>query len=246
METLINGLRWTHILIGFIGLAAFWVPVVTRKGGRWHKQIGMVFAFCGYVVAGTAIATCTLRLVTALLEGARPADNPPAFGFLLFLGYLGWVTLALVHHAVQVVRTRKNPDAIRTPFHQVLSVVPAISSVVVIVYALMYWSPVSIVLLVLSPLGFIILRDLRAYMYATEREKMGWFYAHMGAMLGAGVAFHTAFLVFGSSRFLDLSILGSYNWVPWVLPGIIGTIGGSLWERSYRRKFGDLPTAVEA
>lgn len=241
MDTLIGSLRWIHIVIGFMGLAAFWVPVVTRKGGRAHKQFGKVFALSGYIVGTTAVATTTLRLGAALADGERPTDNVAAFGFLLFLHYLGWVTLALVHHAVQVVRTRRDPAAIRTPVHLMLTVVPPVLSIAVVAYALLYWSPVSIVLLVLSPLGFMIFQDLRKYRASPPAEKMGWFYAHMGAMLGAGVAFHTAFLVFGASRWLDLSILGPFNWVPWVLPGVIGTIGGSAWERHYRRKFGDLP-----
>ena len=77
-------------------------------------------------------------------------------------------------------------------------------------------------------------------MYRRPAERRAWFYAHMKSMLGAGIAFHTAFLVFGSRAVLDLSVLGAFNWVPWVLPALIGVTGHRLWERQYRRKFGDL------
>ena len=37
--------------------------------------------------------------------------------------------------------------------------------------------------------------------------------------------------------------------LPWVLPGVIGTAGLFVWQRHYRRKFGDLrrrPTPTPA
>jgi xanthosine utilization system XapX-like protein len=110
-------------------------------------------------------------------------------------------------------------------------------SVVSLLYALLLWSSVSIVLLALGPIGLIVGRNVFNYVYRRPQEKMAWWYAHMGAMFGAGIAFHTAFLVFGSREVLDLSILGPFNWVPWVAPGIIGVFGGEYWKNMYRRRF---------
>ena len=36
----------THVLTGFVGLAAFWVPVFASKGGRTHVRAGRVFVYC--------------------------------------------------------------------------------------------------------------------------------------------------------------------------------------------------------
>jgi len=57
---------------------------------------------------------------------------------------------------------------------------------------------------------------------------------------------HTAFLIFGSQALFDYSILGPFNWVPWVVPAIVGTVGGAAWKRRYMRKFGDLPSESPA
>ena len=108
------------------------------------------------------------------------------------------------------MRTRRDPDAIRTPFHIALGILPAIGSVVV-AWALPLWSGVSIIMLVLSPAGLLTSLQILRYLYRRPTERTAWFYAHMGSMLGAGSAFHTAFLVFGSRSLFDLSILGQFN-----------------------------------
>jgi hypothetical protein len=241
METLIEFNRFAHIVIGVIGITAWWVPILTKKGGKRHVLFGKVFAFSAYFVGTTALAGVTMRLGQALWNGADVTANRSAFGFLIFLGYLGIVTIGITHQAVQVIRTRRDPDSIRTPLLKALAVGMLLGSAFVVAWALLMWSDTSVVLLALSPVGVLggigILKD----MYRRPPEKMAWWYAQLGAMLGAGIAFHTAFLVFGSRVVLDLSILGPFNWVPWVLPALIGTIGGRYWETVYRRKFGDLP-----
>ena len=35
---LFDALVWAHVATGFVGLAAFWIPVFARKGGRAHVQ----------------------------------------------------------------------------------------------------------------------------------------------------------------------------------------------------------------
>ncbi|HJO04074.1 MAG TPA: hypothetical protein QGG47_08875 [Acidobacteriota bacterium] len=158
--------------------------------------------------------------------------------------YLGCATIALTHHAIQAVRTRRDPDSIGTPLYLALMALPTLGSAVVVAWALSFWSNLSIIMLALSPVGLLTSLGMYRYVYRRPTQEMAWFYEHMGALLGAGIAFHTAFLVFGSRIFFDLTILGQYNWVPWVAPGVIGTIASRYWEAYYRRKFGDLPAAA--
>ena len=61
-------------------------------------------------------------------------------------------------------------------------------------------------------------------------------------MLGAGIAFHTAFIVFGARQWFALKLFGGPTaLVPWVLPSAVGIPTISIWIRSYRRRFGELP-----
>ncbi len=155
MDAFIGTLRWVHVVLGFVGLAAWWVPILTKKGGKRHVAFGKVFAVCAYAVAGSAMITPPLRIGGALAAGASLAENTASFGFLIFLFYLGTVAFALTRHAIQTVRTRRDPDAIRTPFHIALGILPAVGSVVVVAWALLLWSGVSIIMLALSPVGIL-------------------------------------------------------------------------------------------
>ncbi len=243
MDTVFEINRWFHMIVGFVGLAAWWIPLTTKKGGARHVLFGKVFAASAYVIGTTALIGALGRLGWALWRGADPAANVETFGFLIFLAYLGVLALTITHYAVRTIRTRRDRAAIRTRFMLGITWLMMVGSGIVAGYALLRWSGVSIVLLALSPIGVLAGSGMLRYMNGRKTEKMAWWYEHMGAMLGAGIAYHTAFLVFGSRVVLDLSILGPFNWVPWVAPAIIGTVGGRYWESYYRRKFGDLPAS---
>jgi len=66
MESLVPAAFFTfialHIAFGSVGLVAFWVPVIGRKGGAAHKRWGKVFTWT-MLATGTAaigISLCTL------------------------------------------------------------------------------------------------------------------------------------------------------------------------------------------
>ncbi len=241
MESLFDQLRWIHIGLGFTGLVAFWIPAAARKGSPLHVRAGRVFEWAAYVVAGTAIFNALGRMTLAVAQGARFEDNRAEYGFLVFLAYLGLVTLATVRHGVRSVRVKGDYARLRSPAHFSLAVVSIAGSLVVVGYAILAWTSLSIILLALSPIGIGQGGQMIRRMRTPPPERMGWFYAHMGNMIGAGIAFHTAFLVFGSARFFDLGLSGSLNFLPWVLPAVIGITANRIVERKYRRRFGDLP-----
>ena len=242
VNTLLNALVFLHIVAGFIGLAAFWVPVFAKKGGRAHVRFGRVYTWCAYVVTLTAVVVSLGRVASYRLDGIGITDRPDLYGFTCLLGYLGIATFASVRQAIRVVATRRAPEALRTPFHVALSWASIAGSVVAVAVALTAWSEVSPILLGMSPIGVIIgsnnLRVIRR-----PREHMAWFYSHLGSMLGGGIAFHTAFLVFGLGRFVSLEIPGVLAVLPWLLPTLIGIPAIVLWTRHYRRRFGQAATA---
>ena len=234
-----------HVATGFVGLAAFWVPVFVRKGGRAHVRAGRVFTYCAYVVTLSAVTSAAGRIVAYQLQGIGPADRPESYGFALFLGYLGVVTFATVRHAVRVVATRKSPETLRTPFHEALAWASIAGSVTVVAFALAVRSDASPILLGLSPVGLVTGAGMLRLMRRPGARRMGWFYSHLGSMLGGGIAFHTAFAVFGAQRLWAYDLAGPLAVVPWLLPTVIGIPAIILWTRYYRRKF-EPPAPAEA
>lgn len=227
--------RWVHIVVGFAGLLAFWFPVLSRKGGRLHRQAGKVFVACGYVVAGSASISCALVAWQAFVGGGGLAD----LGFVIFLAYLALATFASIRHAVWVVANRRSPPRRAMLFHRGLARAAVGSSVVIVAYALIFYSSLTILLIALSPIGWGVGTGILQYTARPPRFARAWFYEHMSATLTAGIAFHTAFAVFGAGRLFALEPTGAWGFVPWVLPSAIGIPAGYLWDRHYRRKLGD-------
>lgn len=245
-----RSLLLVHVAFGFIGLVAFWFPVLSRKGGPVHTKAGKVFMYSAYIVGGTAIAIALMRLVSPF--GIRPDDrpsDPAAVGealltsrmFAVFLAYLGVITVASVHHGIGAMRARGNTAQLNTPLHTALNVSAVVSSAVVLALGIIFG---QVLLLALSPLGVFVGWGGLRYAGRPRPTRMAHWYEHMGGMFGGGIAFHTAFAVFGIQRFIDYQAEGIVGILPWVLPGIVGAVGSAIWQRHYRRRFGELRRAV--
>lgn len=238
MELLREGLRWIHIVLGFVGLVAFWFPVFARKGGYLHRRAGKVFVWCGYGVTGSAMVSCTV-ITWGWVRRGFPHDAGPGIAFVAMLAYLAVVTFVILRHSMRVLETKKDRQG--NTLDRVFAGAASAASLGIVVLALARWTGSSILLLAMSPIGFFAGRGIRRYLQGEDTSSRAWFYEHMGATLGAGIAFHTAFAVFGASRLFDYQLAGVISVLPWILPTLIGVPAGAVWERYYRRKFGDLP-----
>jgi hypothetical protein len=54
MAWLETGPRTIHVVFGFVGLAAYWVPILSRKGGVNHVRFGAIFTRCAWVVLASS------------------------------------------------------------------------------------------------------------------------------------------------------------------------------------------------
>ena len=244
-DHVLDALVLIHVAAGFVGLPAFWIPGVRAQGGararagrpRLHVQRLRGDALRRRRV-GRDASSPTWRRAWRSRIGPRP------YAFALFLGYLGVVTFGTVRHAIRVVETRKSPEKLRTPFHEALAWASMAGSAAVVAFALGAWSDVSAILLGLSPIGLFTGMGALRLMRNPGARRMGWFYSHLGSMLGGGIAFHTAFIVFGAQRLWAWELAGPLAVVPWVLPTAVGIPAIVVWTRYYRRKFGPVRGAA--
>ena len=232
--------RYVHVAFGAIGLFAFWVPVFAKKGAVNHVRFGKIFVWSAYILLAAATIALTTRVVGLVQQGLGPADRPALAAFIVFLGYLTLVTFVIVQYGMKVLRCKADPAAMRSPLRIGLAYGAILASVGVILYALILDPPNKILLFALSPIGIGNGFGQLRYMKSLGLSRRAWMYEHIGAMLGAGIAFHTAFAVFGMNQLFDIGLTGWISVIPWVAPAIIGIPAITIWTRHYQRKFGEL------
>ncbi|HEX2452673.1 MAG TPA: hypothetical protein VHI99_03180 [Vicinamibacterales bacterium] len=235
-----------HILAGLVGLAAFWTPALSRKGGTLHMRAGKGFFVATCVIASTGLMMAAMLLIAPLT--IRPPRGPvaPAVAAKIateirmivpFLVYLVLITFTPVYHGVRVLATRRAPDRLRTPFHTTANAATIAMSATLIGLAVFLRQPVFAAM---SPIGFLIGVGQLQFARRPYPTPMAWWYEHMSSMIGGGIAFHTAFLVLGAGRLIGLRFDGAVAVIPWILPTLIGIPASLMWVRYYRRKFGEL------
>lgn len=243
MDWIDQVLRFTHITFGFAALTAFWMPILTRKGGSAHVRFGTIFVRCAWVVlasAGLAVVYHLLELATA---GYSPLDQPSVYAFLVFLGYLAFVTWVNLRHAYGVLRFKEDPMAMNTGGNHLLARLAMLASAFLVGFTLWLRPPNMLVFLALAPVGYATGRSILRYISEPPVSRMAWLYEHLGGMLGAGIAFHTAFAVFGARQLFQLDFNGWIGVIPWVLPAAIGIPAIAIWTRHYRGRFDALATS---
>jgi len=249
-----QGLRWTHIVVGFVGLVVFWAPIFLKKGGGNHIRLGRIFVWCARIVGFSALFSCVWALASPtsfLGPSADPATAGRIGFFFAILGVLSLALLTAVFTGVDAPRYRKTPARLDSLKLASLHALQGFASLALAANGALnlaadgsslYWIHV-----VLGALMFFDAIDAHRYVKNPLPTPMAWWYRHMESMIGGGIAFHTAFAVFGFGRFFGFEIFqGTLGFVPWILPSAIGVPGSMIWIRRYKRKFGELQPIGEA
>jgi hypothetical protein len=234
METLFNSIVLLHIVVGSVGLASFWVPVFARKQKGLHTQAGKIFAYAMMVTAISAAAAAILTLIDPLAThpetSSRYAASLRAINGLMLL-YLAAITFNAAFAGLRAVRMKRCYGGHRA-LDELFS--NGVSFVLAIAVLLVGWQTGSVLMMALSAIGIMgTPGNVRLIMW-TAKSPWEWKYQHMGSMLGAGIAAHTAFLVFGAGRFVDSSLSNSV--LVWLAPTLIGIPATLIWTRYYRRQ----------
>ena len=206
-----------HITAGFGSFLLAPIALVTAKGGKQHKRWGMVYLWCMGAVAATALPMALYRPV-------------------LFLALVAVFSFYAAFSGYRVLKLKSLPRGGKArPVDWIAGGITFASSAAL---ALLGWfRPASVQHMGIVSIVFGCLGMRLAYMQLSSfvrkpKEKMFWWYTHLGNFIGSYIAAWTAFLVTaGAPLVRNLGIL------PWLMPTAIGVPAIILTTAYYKRKF---------
>lgn len=261
MDSFLNILRQTHILVGCIGLIVFWVALLSEKGGRVHKRGGRLFALCALYSGGTGLCFSIWAIIHPAsffgdpeMQTIDPEDVPMAIENARFLysitGFLAVAVLSSVVLGVSLARTHRKPARLVGPAVITALGVYGLWSLGLVIYGI--WSMIAIgagehVMSTAGSsrywasiiLGIIGLYDAVSDMKHTRqlaRSPSDWLPKHMECMLGAGIGFHAAALFFGINEWSGLELRGTLRFAPLFIPFVIGIPAMWWWIARWERR----------
>lgn len=236
-------LLYVHVVIGFISLLLFWIPVVSRKGSPIHKRFGKWFANAMYTVAGSAFFMSLMLIAQPLASKysdtsltaeqlSKAIYNSQQTGLLLLA--LSMLVLCNIRHGLLSLKAKHNHSLMRQPSHLLLNSLLLINGLNLAIAANADSGPIVLFYIFAALCSFTAIGNLR-YSLKQRVSPMDWKIAHMNSMISAGIASYTAFFVIGGNQFLAEFLPGAWSMVPWIAPGVIGGICIAMLSIKYRR-----------
>ena len=197
--------RLSHIGAGGVALFAGLIPIVGRKGGRWHIGAGRVYVAAMIVVALTALVLTALLPLT----GSRLFLTGIAI-FSFYLSFSGWRTAR--RRTAQLAR----PDVALAVFTLLIGVL--------MIGAGIYWQ--AILFAFFGGLTSLFAgQDLRTTFGPTPSGRPEPFiFRHISRMGGSYIATVTAFLVVNLGRWLPAAAPAWLGTAGWIAPTVVGTL----------------------
>lgn len=228
METLIyKSSIFTHVLAGFLSLALGLVAMVTQKGSKIHNRAGLVFYWSMTIIFITTIIFMIL--------------DPTSLKYQFFLT-IGIVSFYPNWSGKRMLSMKKGINP--TKIDLIAAWAIGISGLTMLGYSIYGFSHtkqfqgLEYLFLVF---GIVSLTnaygDLKIYLGYQKAEKMHWFLAHGGKMMGAYSAALTAFCVNIVPRYFPAQTPFFVFILTWVLPGILIGIISARIIKKYKAKF---------
>jgi len=238
-----QALFYLHVTVGGLGLLVFWLPVLSKKGTKFHNQAGKVFVYSMYIIALSGLAMSVLILIDPV--GVRFPDRSLSIGeayelkdqnrrLSIFLLMLSLLTLVNVKHSILVLKAKKNRDLLKAPSHLACFAALILAGITV---GLVAFYESNLLYGLFSLLSITLSFSAFRYIYKPEIKPREWIMEHMANILGAGIAAYTAFFAFGGRRFFSEILLGNMQFIPWLLPSVVGATAIYFLSKKYRQVY---------
>ncbi|WP_260706159.1 DUF2306 domain-containing protein [Edaphobacter flagellatus] len=209
-----------HIAAGAMSFLLAPIALATAKGGKQHKRWGMVYLWSMGAVAFTAV--------------------PMAFFFpVRFLALVSVFSFYFAFSGYRVLRLKDLArDGSAGPIDWIAAVITFATSTLL---AWLSWfrpatmEVIPIVGVVFGLIGMRVSAQQIISFVRKPKEKMFWWYTHLGNFIGSYIAAWSAFSVVTLSR-----VLGN-QWYVWLWPVMIGIPAIIITTAYYKRKFAPRP-----
>lgn len=212
-----------HIIGGVPGLISFWVPVLTKKGGKSHRWSGKIFTFSMLFTGTMAVGMATTTLIAPLPTHPKLAEHPELYNAPFIRGIFGWMmlylailTINLAWHGWRVLKNKGNHTTNRAPFSLFLQFALIISSLNCAIQGLLIG---QVMMIGISFVGIAAFGTNMVFIMQDKPARYEWQLEHIKAIVGAGISVYTAFLAFGAVRLMPALALAP---VLWAFPLVTG------------------------
>ncbi|AOL24025.1 hypothetical protein Ga0102493_113028 [Erythrobacter litoralis] len=206
-----------HIATGTVGLAAFWVPILTRKGAQPHRRWGRIACY-GFLGAGA------LAILMALLSLFGPEERIPSvtdrtlfaglFGWMML--YLGFLTIGFVDYGLAVVKHARDRTRLRALRYQAVMAAVVASGLWCGVFGFAIGQPLMVLV---AAVGIIAMILQEVFIWRRDVPRGAHVGEHFRALIGMGISAYTAFLSVGLVRSFPEQV---FNPMIWAGPSVIG------------------------
>jgi hypothetical protein len=205
-----------HILCGFGSFLLAPVALATAKGGKQHKRWGMVYLWSMGGVAATAIPMAFYRPI-------------------LFLALVAVFSFYAAFSGYRVLKLKDLPRGGQAkPIDWIAALITLADGVLLAWLGAFHAEKIQVIGIVGIVFGFIAMnlafQQMKSFLMK-PKEKMFWWYTHLGNFIGSYIAAWSAFSVVTLTR-----VIGNH-WYVWLWPTIIGVPAIVVTTIYYKRKF---------
>jgi uncharacterized membrane protein len=229
MALLFQSVLALHIAAGAVALLVFWVPLVTKKGGRTHRRVGWVYVAAAATLAVTGFVLC----IPLVSDGSARRWRAG-----IFLAYVSVLAGASAQLGVRALLTKARRTGASRSAIDLVPPLLLIAGGVALAASSLGHSPVLYVLF--AGLGVVLgVAHLRFWLTPPVHGRE-WFLAHMSGMGTSCITTVTAFVVVNAQRLgmrtFDLRL--------WAGPIAVLAVGLTIWRRHYAKRFARGDAAV--
>jgi hypothetical protein len=202
-----------HIITGASGAAAFWVPIVARKGGVDHVKWGRIFTYAMIATGFWAICMSVMTIMTPLRTHPQLIGRFDAawirgiFGWLML--HMGVLTINLAWYGWLCILNKR--DHRRNLEWRNLALQAAIL-IAALNLAIQGWLIHQPLMIGACTIGLATGATNLYFLYKPRRAPGDYLKEHIKGLVGCGISVYTAFLAFGAVRILPQLALHPGMW----------------------------------